>query len=183
MTTSSRYSAISIVLHWAMFLLIAAVYAAMELREFFPKGSDIRDGFKAWHFMLGLTVLALVLVRIVARLATSAKPITPQPSAWQRVASRAVHVALYGFMLGMPLAGWVILSARGAPIPFFGLELPPLVAPNKPLAQWVKEIHETAGTVGYWLIGLHAGAALLHHYVWKDDTLSGMLPGRRGSAS
>ncbi len=179
MTNVRRYPAISILLHWAMALLIAAVYAAIELREFFPRGSDIREGFKSWHFMLGLLVLALVLVRIAARLATAAPPISPSPAAWQKLASRAVHLALYGLMIGMPLAGWVILSAKGAPIPFFGLELPPLVGPDKSLAELVKEIHETAGTVGYWLIGLHAAASLAHHYFWKDDTLRRMLPGGR----
>ncbi|MDO9486912.1 MAG: cytochrome b, partial [Sphingomonadaceae bacterium] len=152
-TTQRRYPAAMILLHWAMLLLVGAVYAAIELREFFPKGSDIREGFKAWHFMLGLTVLVLVLVRIVARLRTTTPLITPNPPMWQRLASRGVHFALYGLMVGMPLAGWTILSAKGAAIPFFGIELPPLVSPDKALAEWLQEIHETAGTVGYWLIG------------------------------
>lgn len=182
MTIANRYPTISILLHWAMALLIAGVYAAIELREFFPKGSDIREGFKSWHFMLGLLVLLLVIARIVARMATTAPPIVPAPAGWQRFAAKAVHLALYGLMLGMPLAGWMILSAKGAPIPFFGLELPPLVAPDKRLGEQVKEIHETAGTVGYWLIGLHAAAALAHHHFRKDDTLSRMIPGRRSAA-
>lgn len=178
MTTATRYPAVSIILHWAMLLLLAAVYAAIELRTFFPKGSDIREGFKTWHFMLGLTVLALVLVRIVVRLMTSAPPIVPTPPKWQMRASRATHIALYALMVGMPLAGWTILSAKGVPIPFFGVELPALIAPDKAFGDWVKEVHETAGTVGYWLIGLHAAAALAHHYVWKDNTLRRMLGGR-----
>jgi len=175
MTTANRYAAVSIILHWAMLLLIAAVYTAIELRTFFPKGSNIREGFKTWHFMLGLTVLALVLVRIIVRLLSKAPPITPQPPKWQMLASRAVHGALYGLMLGMPLAGWIILSATDVPVPFFGIELPALLAPNKAFGAQVKEIHETVGTIGYWLIGLHAAAALAHHYVWKDDTVRRML--------
>lgn len=178
-TTQGRYPPSMILLHWVMLLLISAVYAAIELREFFPKGSDIREGFKAWHFMLGLTVLVLVLVRIVVRLRATTPAITPAPPTWQRLASRGVHLALYGLMVGMPLAGWTILSAKGAAIPFFGLALPPLMAPDKAFAGWLQDIHETAGTVGYWLIGVHAAAALAHHYFWKDDTLKRMLPGRR----
>jgi len=73
-----------------------------------------------------------------------------------------------------------MLSAAGKPIPFFGLELPALVAPDKALASQVKELHETIGKVGYVLIGLHAVAALFHHHVMKDDTLTRMLP-RRGA--
>lgn len=177
--TTRSYPAASILLHWAMLILIGAVYAAIELREFFPKGSDIREGFKAWHFMLGLTVLTLVVVRIVVRLMNTAPPITPAPPAWQRLASRATHFALYALMIGMPIAGWTVLSAKGAPIPFFGLVLPPLVPVDKAFGSWLQDIHATAGTVGYWLIGLHAAAALAHHYFWKDDTLRRMLPFRR----
>jgi superoxide oxidase len=174
-----RYPTALIALHWAMLILLAAVYAAIELREFFPKGSDIREGFKAWHFTLGLTILVLVVVRVVLRLRTATPPITPAPSLWQKVAARGVHLALYGLMIAMPLAGWTILSAKGATIPFWGTALPPLVSPNKPLAAWLQDIHATAGTVGYWLIGLHAAAGLAHHYFWKDDTLRRMLPWRQ----
>ena len=176
-----RYPTATIALHWAMLLLLAAVYAAINLREYFPKGSDIREGLKAWHFMLGLTVLVLVLGRIVLRLLATTPPITPKPPVWQTLAARGVHLALYALMVAMPLAGWTILSAEGATIPFYGLDLPKLVAPDKPLADWLVEIHQTVGTIGYWLIGLHAAAALAHHYFWKDDTLHRMLPWRQGA--
>ncbi len=81
-------------------------------------------------------------------------------------------------MLGMPLMGWVILSAEGKDIPFFGLTLPPLVGVNEALAHDVEEIHEAVGEAGYWLIGLHAAAGLFHHYLLKDNTLLRMLPSR-----
>jgi len=174
MNSTARYARASIILHWAMLLLTAATYAAIELRTFFPKGSDIREGFKSWHFMLGLTVLALVVVRIIVRLRNAPPPITPAPPAWQNWSARGVHLALYGLMLGMPLAGWAILSASGKPIPWFGFSLPPLIGPDKALAGTIKDLHETAGTVGYWLIGFHAAAALAHHHWWKDDTLRRM---------
>lgn len=172
-----RYSTLSIMLHWGMLLLVAAVYACMLLRKNFPKGSDLREGLKAWHFMLGLTVLALVLVRIIARLISATPPTTPEPPQWQRLLAKLAHYALYAFMVAMPIAGWVILSASGKPIPFYGIELPALVAPSKDLAQQIKELHETVATIGYFLIGLHALAALYHHYIRKDDTLRRMLPG------
>jgi len=78
----------------------------------------------------------------------------------------------------MPLGGWVLLSASGKPIPFFGLQLPALLGENKGLADLIKEIHETGGTVGYFLVGFHATAALFHHYIKRDDTLVRMLPAR-----
>jgi cytochrome b561 len=82
-------------------------------------------------------------------------------------------------MIVMPIAGWVILSASGKTIPFYGLDLPALVGPNKALAEQVKELHETVATIGYFLVGLHAVAALFHHYIVKDDTLRLMMPGPR----
>jgi len=84
-------------------------------------------------------------------------------------------------MLAMPLLGWLILSSADATIPFYGLELPALVAPDKALAEQIEEVHETIGTIGYFLIGLHALAALFHHYVVKDNTLRRMLPGKRSA--
>ena len=175
----SRYSSLSITLHWAMLLLLIAVYACMELREYYPKGSDFREGLKMWHFMFGLTVLLLVLIRIVARVTGGTPPITPDPPAWQTLIARLTHLALYAFMIAMPIAGWVILSASGKAIPFYGLELPALVGLNKALAEQVKELHETVATIGYFLVGLHAVAALFHHYIVKDDTLRRMMPGPR----
>lgn len=175
----SRYSSLSIALHWLMLLLIASVYACMELREFYPRGSDFREGLKTWHFMLGLTVFLLVLVRIFARVRGGTPPTSPAPPKWQNILAKVTHFGLYALMIGMPIGGWLILSASGKPIPYFGLELPAIVGPNKAFAEQIKEIHETFGTVGYYLIGLHALAALFHHYVVKDNTLRRMMPGPR----
>lgn len=165
------YSRLSISLHWLMLALLVAVYALILLREGYPKGSDIREALKAWHFSLGLTVFALVWVRITLRTLRR----RDASGGWSGRIARVMHLALYVFMLAMPLLGWLTLSAEGDPIRFFGIPLPPLAAPNELLADRTKTIHETLGTVGYWLVGLHAAAALLHHYVLKDDTLKRMM--------
>lgn len=168
------YSRLSIGLHWFMLLLLAAVYACIELRELYPRGSDIREGLKTWHFMLGLSVFGLVALRLVARIVS---PRQPGPKSWGDRLAALVHLALYAIMIAMPLLGWLALSADGKPIPFFGLQLPPLLGPNEALAGQVEEIHETVGTAGYWLVGVHAAAALFHHYVLRDGVLRRMLPG------
>lgn len=167
---SHSYSRPSIILHWLTVLVIAAVYAAIELREFWPKGSVSREALKNWHFMFGLSVFGLVWLRIMARLIWPA-PAPLERSGWRKLIANATHFALYLLMIGMPIAGWLILSAEGKPIPFFGLELPPLVAPNDALAEGVEDLHGLGGTIGYWLIGLHAAASLFHHYVLKDRLL------------
>jgi cytochrome b561 len=177
-TTPKRYGSLSIGLHWIMLLLLVAVYACIELRAFYPKGSDLREGLKTWHFMLGLSVFVLVVVRLLARMMSTTPPIEPSLPKLQALSSKLMFFALYALMIGMPLAGWLLLSAAGKPIPFFGLHLPALIGQSKDTAEFIKEIHETGGTVGYFLIGLHTVAALYHHYVVRDNTLLRMLPGR-----
>ena len=167
------YSRLSIALHWLMLILLAAVYACIELRENYPRGSDIREGLKTWHFMLGLSVFILVWVRLAARWRT---PLLTSTPSWTRWPAAVGHLALYALMIAMPLLGWLILSAEGETIPFFGLSLPPLVAPDKDLAGRIEELHQTLGVAGYWLIGLHAVAALFHHYLLRDGALRRMAP-------
>ena len=176
--TSGRYSRLSIAMHWLMALLIVAVYACMELKGNFPKGSEPRELLKHWHFMLGLSVLALALLRLVVNALGKTPPIVPEPPRAQQLMAKLMHLDLYTMMLGMPLAGWLLLSAAGKPIPFFGLQLPALIAENKSTAGLIKEVHEAVGNLGYLLIGLHAAAALYHHHVVRDNTLRRMLPWR-----
>lgn len=176
--TTHRYGALSIGMHWFMLALLVAVYACMELRGIYPKGSDLREAMKAWHFMLGLAVFALVFVRIALRVAGRTPPIVPTPAVWQQRLAGLGHLAIYAFLLAMPLLGWLALSAADKPLPLFGMQLPALVKPDAVLADQLEEIHETIGTIGYYLIGLHAAAALFHHYVLRDNTLLRMLPRR-----
>ena len=177
---SRRYANTAILIHWLVLLLVVAAYACILLRENYERGSDIREALKAWHFTLGLSVLAATFLRIGLRVFVwKTPPTTPQPPRVLHLLSIAAHLAIYLWLLAMPVAGWIILSAEGDPVPFWGLNLPPLAGANENLAGQVEELHEAGGTLGYFLLGLHAIAALFHHYVMKDDTLRRMLP-RRG---
>jgi superoxide oxidase len=175
---SPRYGSLLIFLHWLMLVLIVAVYACIELRGFYPRGSAIREGLKTWHYMLGLSVFALVWLRLIARFLFPVPAIVPRPPQWQMQVAHVTEFAIYIFMLVMPLLGWLILSGESQPAPFFGLHLPALIGENKALAKQFEEIHETIGNAGYFLIGLHAAAALIHHYHFRDNTLVRMLPSR-----
>ena len=175
-TQGKHYHPLQIGVHWLTLLLLIAVYALIELRDIYPKGSAGHELMKTWHFMLGMAVLAVVLVRLPLRLMLQAPPITPAPPAWQEQLAHAMHWALYGFLIVMPLLGWLTLSAKGQPIPFFGLELPALMGPDRATARNLEGIHELIGNLGFFLIGLHAAAALWHHYFMRDDTLERMLP-------
>jgi len=175
------FGSVVIFFHWMMLLLIVAVYACIELRTLYPRGSEIREALKTWHFMLGMAVFALIWLRLAARLLTTVPPITPKPALWQRRVAQVSELAMYAFMVAMPLLGWLILSGEGKPVPFFGLQLPALIGENEALAKQLEEVHELVGDAGYFLIGIHALAALAHHYIQRDNTLTRMLPARRRS--
>jgi cytochrome b561 len=178
MNTEDRYGSLSIAMHWLMLALLVAVYACILLREVYPRDSEPRELLKTWHFMLGLSVFGLVFIRLAIRLFGASPKIVPSVGIWQHRFAALMHLALYLFVIAMPLLGWLTLSAAGKTIPFFGLELPALVGANKEFAGTLKDLHETIGEIGYWLIGLHAVAALFHHYVVRDNTLLRMLPGQ-----
>jgi superoxide oxidase len=175
----ARYGALLVGLHWVMLLLIVGVYACIELRELYPRGSDPREALKTWHYMLGLVIFGLVWLRLLVRFLGQVPPILPKPPAWQLRIAQVTEAAMYLFMIAMPLLGWLILSAEGATVPFFGLEFPALIRENEALAEQLEEVHEAVGTAGYFLIGLHAAAALAHHYLLRDNALSRMLPAHR----
>ena len=176
--TPDRYGSLSIAMHWLMLVLLVAVYACILLREVYPKGSDPREALKMWHFMLGLSVFGLVFLRIAFRFFGNTPRIVPPPPHWQHLLGVGMHLALYLFLIGMPLLGWLTLSAAGKPIPFFGLELPAIWSQDKEFAGTLKDLHETIGEIGYYLVGAHALAALFHHYIVRDNTLLRMLPRR-----
>ena len=169
-----RYSTVSVVLHWLMFLLIAATYAAIELHEGFQRGSAVRQTLETAHYVLGLSVFALVWLRLAARLAWPAPAAIEQ--GWRHVASALTHALLYVLMIAMPLMGWILLSAEGETVRILGAKLPLLMGEDRSLAELVEELHELGGTIGYWLIGLHAAASLFHQYVLKDRLMARMRP-------
>ena len=177
-SSNDSYSRMSIALHWVMVLLFVLIYAAIEFRGIFPKDSDGRTLMKDAHFMLGLTVFALVWLRLLARTLGVAPKITPTPPAWQTALATLMHWALYVFMSAMPVMGYLVLSYSDKPVFFYGIDLPPLTLKDVDMAKQIKGWHELGGSIGYWLIGLHAVAGLFHHYVIKDNTLLRMLPKR-----
>jgi cytochrome b561 len=174
--SATRYRSGLIALHWLMLVLIIGVYAAIEFRVLYPRGSNIREGLKTLHFVLGLTIFVLVWLRLVLRLTGRVPPIAPAPPRWQLWIANIVEAAMYVFMIVMPLLGWLTLSASGDVVSLWGAALPAPIGADDRLAEQLEEIHVTIGNAGYALIALHTLAALVHHYVQRDNTLKRMLP-------
>jgi len=173
----SRYSAGLRRIHWLTVVLVAAAYILVEQRGLFPRGSDGRTLMLQGHFLAGLSVFAFALWRIALRVRNGTPPVSPALPAWQSWSARALHLALYAFVLLMPLLGlataWT--TGKAVTLPFTDLTLSSPLAVDKVLGHRLEDLHGTIGEVFYWIIGLHVVAALYHHLWRRDDTLRRML--------
>ncbi|HET7332954.1 cytochrome b, partial [Dyella sp.] len=125
---------------------------------------------------IGLTVLALFALRLAWRLYDGAPPDEAMPR-WQRFGAHVTHVVLYGFILALPLSGWLFNSLHGYPLQWFKLfNLPALAAKNDDLSELAGEVHEWLFYLLLVVVTGHAGAALKHHYFDQDNVLRRMLP-------
>ena len=174
---SLRYPAALRALHWLMALLVLAVYLLIEQRGLFPRGSGGRAAMMQGHFWVGLSILLLVLWRIALRLRADVPAITPPLPGWQAWPAKTLHLALYAFLVVMPLLGLATAWSDGKVllIPLTDVAVPALLPENRALAHQLEELHETIGELFYWVIGAHVLAALWHHLVRRDDTLRRML--------
>ncbi len=168
-----HFGAVTRLLHWTMAGLILVQLPLGWWIERMPPslGSLWLFGL---HKSLGISVLGLGLVRLVWH-RLSPVPLPLGPAGLARRAARAVHAALYGLFLAVPLAGWVASSATGIDSVVFGGLVLPMVAP-------ASQLWSDAGFLAHaWLawalavlVGGHVAAALLR----RDGTLGRMLRGR-----
>ena len=177
-STPARYNRLSIGLHWLTLLLIIVVYSMMEFRGLFPKDSPERAFMRMMHVTCGLTILALTVIRLGVRLSQRTPPITPAPAAWEMAAAHLMHAALYAMLIALPLLAWFGINAHGHAVQVWGVSLPMITSENPELGKTIIGTHKLIAKTGYFLIGLHALAALKHHYLSRDNTLRRMLPGR-----
>ena len=182
--TTDRWGGISQLLHWTIAVLILTIGAVGLLMGELPRSPKWFWVYTA-HKSLGLTVLALVLVRIGWRLYAGAPRPVPGTPRLQALLASATHGAIYLLILALPLSGWIYDSANALrPFRWFGLvEVPKLVAPDEALAASAHGAHEWLFWLLMALVAGHAGAALYHHFIQRDATLARMLPRRWITAS
>lgn len=179
--TVDRWGPVSQTLHWLIVLMILGQAIAGLIMGDLPKTPQYFWVYTA-HKSMGITVLALVLVRLGWRWYAGAPTPVPGTPAWQRRIASVTHWLLYGLILAMPLSGWLYDSASGLrPFRWFGLfDVPKLSAPNDALRDIAHEAHELLFWMLVALVVVHAGAALYHHLFLRDATLTRMLPARAG---
>ncbi len=182
---ADRWGAVSQFLHWII-VAVLLVQAIIGLTlESVPKSPSYFWVFNT-HKSLGLTLLALMLIRLAWRLYAGAPTPLASIPAWQRLLAKVTHGMLYVLLIAMPLSGWLFDSASGLrPLRWFGLfEVPKLVDPNTGLREIARDAHGWIFWALAVLILMHVGAALYHHYFVGDNTLRRMLPrGRTHSPS
>jgi cytochrome b561 len=164
----ARYSRVAIALHWTIAVLMLLLFVSGPvMTELVENRSTLVLGgvLYAVHKSLGLTVLALSLLRLGWRLAHRPPPLPQTTPRWQALAARATHAAFYVVMIGAPLAGWALVSWSEVPVAteWFGLFSVPHLPPAPRFAgEAAEELHGALGWLGIALLALHAGAALWH---------------------
>lgn len=174
----SSYGAITIGLHWITVALVALAWLLGTFGDDLPRGAA-RSGGMLVHISAGLAVLGLLVLRIPWRLFDRPLPLEATLlGAWLGVAAKLTHLTLYALLVATPIAGIVLQFARGDALPIFGIvDIASPWVRDRAFASAVKEIHETLANVLIIAAGLHAAAALAHHWILRDRTLARMLPG------
>jgi len=174
--TPARWGHIAQFLHWLIVALIIVQVILANIAEDLPLGMK-KLAMYARHKSVGITILGLAVIRLLWRLAnpTPALPSTLKP--YERTLAGLTHFGLYLILFAMPLTGWMMTSARGFPVSWFGFfQLPDFVSKNDTLYNAMKETHDTLALALYAIVFLHVAAALKHHFLMKDDVLRRMLP-------
>jgi cytochrome b561 len=170
------YDGVAKSLHWAVVTLLVLQFPLAWTMPDIPNGQS-PESLARLHQSLGLTILAVMLVRLAWRLAHRPPPLPGGVAPWQRRAAQAVHAALYALLIAQPVAGWLWASAKGWPITVFGaVHLPPLVAAGSPLQPFAATVHQFLAWAILALVGLHLLAAAYHAMLLRDDVVRRMLP-------
>jgi cytochrome b561 len=174
--TVHRWGAVAQLLHWLIVALIITQFTLATLFDDLP-ASARKLALLARHKSVGITILMLAVLRLLWRSTNPTPPLPATLRPWERRLARLTHALLYLLLFAVPLAGWMMSSARGFPVSWFGFfTLPDLVPKNKALYEVLVTTHGIlAWTLGAVAI-IHMLAALKHHFVLKDDVLRRMLP-------
>jgi cytochrome b561 len=175
-SVATRFDDVSIGLHWATAVLVAAMFASAWAIGFARDGR-MAAGLLTFHRSVGVTLWILAIARLTWRLRHAARPSLPASlPALQRRAARVTEAALYILLLIQPLTGLAQTLTRGKPFQLFLFHAPAMMARSKPLTGVFHEIHELTAWAFVGLIGVHVGAAFFHHLVLKDRVLQSIWP-------
>ncbi len=176
---TARYSRLAMALHWT-------IAAALAFQIGVGWGLDHLSarGFALYqvHKSIGITILALTLLRIIVRY-WKPRP-APAEGGFTGALAKAVHLGLYLFMLGAPLTGWALVSTAKVKVPTLIFGVLPL--PHLPLPAGSHEAfeggHGLLAWIGIALLALHVAGAIRHQWMIGDGLIWRMVPGRSALA-
>jgi cytochrome b561 len=165
--------------HWLTVALLLIIMPMGIVMGDLPRG-PLQDALFITHESLGITVLALTVLRFFWRLGHRPPPPSPDLSRLEVGASGSVHALLYLVLVVTPITGYLFISFLGINFSYVGLvDLRPPVAADKPTGEFIGAVHASMQWAIYALVAMHVGAAL-HHYIFRrNDVLQRMLPGLR----
>src|SRR5215469_14474951 len=171
-------------LHWLTLLLVVTIFVlAFSIKFAGTRNEAVALALIQLHRSFGVTLWVVTLGRLVWRQFSRFPNWPGDMSQAMRFAAHWSEYALYALLLGQPILGLLVTNAHGDRVNLFFLgQLPALVGQDRPLARQLLEVHEMVGLLLLGLVGVHASAALYHHFWRRDDTLEAMLPrglGRR----
>ena len=174
--TSTRYGWVSIVIHWSVALVVFGLFALGLWMVGLDYYSMWRKDAPDLHKSIGITLFAVMLVRIVWRLLSPPPPALASYSRMTRIGAAFGHAFLYLGLFAVMIAGYLISTADGVGIPVFGLfEIPALVSGLPDQADTAGVVHLYLAWVLVVFSGLHGVAAFKHHFIDRDATLVRML--------
>ena len=175
-----RFTALSRVLHW---LTAVLVFCALFIGFVMVNSVGDYSALIMIHRTLGVTILAVVLVRLVNRLTHRAPPLPPTVGALERKIVVLSELSLYVLLLLQPLIGWTMVSAAGGPIVVFGSFRLPRIAPFDAQLFWLlRQVHSVVAYALMAAIAAHVSAVLLHTLTLRDRMIERMtfrLAGKR----
>ena len=172
----SRYGLVSLFLHWGSALAVFGLFGlGLWMREL--------DYYDTWyhrapeiHKGIGILLLVALVLRVLWRFVS---PPPPAPASHGRNTRRATvlgHLGLYGLLFTAMIAGYLISTAEGKPISVFGwFDVPATLSGLPDQADVAGVIHLYLAWALVVLAVLHALAALKHHFIDRDATLTRML--------
>lgn len=171
--TPARYDGLSILLHWITATLVVALWVLGQTIDWFPKGAPKIDA-RSTHFLLGVTLGVVLLARIAWR-ASAGRSLPLADQGWLGVMAKTVHYGLYLLVAATVVLGIFNAWQRGDVV-FNVFTIPKLIPGDLGLKHTLEELHGDFADVVLIVAGLHAAAALVHHYLLRDSVLRRMLP-------
>jgi len=175
--TADTYGVVAKAFHWLLFLMLTFSIVAGNFLASMPKGAEKLQA-AGMHKSFGAVLLTLILLRLVWRLINETPRLPDETTSGEAFVAKAMHRGLYLLMFAQPLSGIIMSQAAGIPVSFFGLfEFPVFLTKNPDLAKTFLAMHGTIWILLVVAVFGHAGAALHHHFIKKDNVLKQMTAG------